>query len=259
MPNKTIVPMPGIPANSMRMKNRLKKLPGLAQLARLYRFVTDPGYRSEQRLLRDQPPRLFQPYAHTASDRYPRVFSFIRDCLDKADAPRLLSYGCSTGEEVFTLRQYFPHADITGIDINPRNIAVCRKKLKKERDNGMHFKWAASPKDEPPESHDAIFCMAVLRHGDLGAQRAEDCSHLIRFADFEAIITELHRCLKPGGYLAIRGSNFRLADTAIAQEFEVVFRVEEGYRADTPLYGPDNLRLAEIPYNDVVFRKRTKR
>lgn len=248
--------MPGIPANSPRWKNHIRKLPGLAQLVRLYRLVTSPGYRSEQRLLRDRPPRLFQPYAHTASNRYPRVFSFIKGCLGRSPAPRLLSYGCATGEEVFTLRQYFPHAEITGIDINPHNIAVCQKKLNREADAGIYFKWADSPRDEPPESYDAIFCMAVLRHGDLGRQTAENCSHLIRFADFEDIVTRLCRSLKPGGYLAIRGSNFRFADTAIAPAFEVVFTVEDGYRADTPLYGPDNLRLPETPYNEVVFRKR---
>jgi len=35
---------------------------------------------------------------------------------------RLLSFGCSRGEEVFTLRHYFSTAAIKGIDIDPDNV-----------------------------------------------------------------------------------------------------------------------------------------
>lgn len=199
---------------------------------------------------------MFQPYAHTAKDRYPRIFSFIQASLNGTDSSCVLSYGCSTGEEVFTLRRYFPRAAITGIDINPRNIAVCRARLRKRGDPRIEFKLADSAGNEPVAHYDAIFCMAVLRHGDLGRQAADNCGHLIRFADFEEIVTGLCRSLKPGGYLAIRGSNFRFADTAVAPAFDVVLAVEEDYRSDTPLYGPDNRRLPDCPYGEVVFRKR---
>jgi hypothetical protein len=45
--------------------------------------------------------------------------------------------------------------------------------------------------------------MAVFRHGDLGGDHPESCSHRITFEAFEATVTDLARCLKPGGYLVI--------------------------------------------------------
>ena len=40
---------------------------------------------------------------------------------------KILSYGCSTGEEVLTLRNYFPNAHIIGAEINKHSLAKCRQ------------------------------------------------------------------------------------------------------------------------------------
>lgn len=240
-----------------RWKARLRKVPGLVRLVRLCRIVSDAGYRSEWRLMRARPDNLFQPFALTAFDRFPRIFSFVGDQLTGSATPRILSYGCSTGEEVFSLRHYFPQAEIAGIDINPRSIAVCRKKLERRGDSRIRFAVAGSADAEPEASYDAVFCMSVLRHGELGASHPETCDHVIRFADFEKTVTGLCRCLKPGGYLIIRGSNFRFSDTASASDFDTVYSVNDSApRADTPLYGSDNGWLRDVVYNDVIFRKR---
>ncbi|MEW5769960.1 MAG: hypothetical protein AB1831_06280 [Pseudomonadota bacterium] len=80
---------------------------------------------------------------------------------------------------------------------------------------------------------------------------------MIRFADFERQVTALARCLKPGGYLVIRHSNFRFSDTATSAEFDIALCVlpKPGIER-TPLYGRDNRLLAQVVYNDTVFRKR---
>ena len=68
-------------------------------------------------------PGQFQPYRYTLPDRYPWLFQFAaRELADRPDL-RILSFGCSRGEEVFSLRRYFPTASIKGIDARPRNIA----------------------------------------------------------------------------------------------------------------------------------------
>ena len=74
------------------------------------------------------------------------------------------------------------------------------------------------------------------------------CSHRITFEAFEATITDLARCLKPGGYLVIEHSNFRFSDTAVAAQFQRVWRrpCTTGDRQRTPLFGPDN-RLLVLP------------
>ena len=244
------------PTKNLRWKAKLKKLPGLVPLVRLCKLIGNPQYRSEWRLKHNGPHNLFQPYGTTFVDRYPRIFTFVKDQLANATSPRLLSFGCSTGEEVFTLRRYFSNAEIVGIDINPRSIAHCRKQLLKQNDPRIRFELSNSPDTEPQAYYDAIFCMAVLRHGDLGASGAVNCEHLISFADFEKTVTALCRCLKPGGYLSIMHSNFRFSDTAVAQGFETVLRSEKrASRNDTPIYGADNHLLPNVVYHEMVFRK----
>jgi hypothetical protein len=98
--------------------------------------------------------------------------------------------------------------------------------------------------------------MAVLRHGSLAAPGTTRCDHLIRFADFAAAVADFHRCLKPGGLLVIRHSNFRLCDTPSADRFATVLRVPHRGLQKTPLFGRDNLLLAGLDYPDAVFQKR---
>lgn len=241
----------------MRLRERLKKIPGLARLVRLCRIAFSSAYRNEWRLHRHRPGGLFQPYGKTSFDRHPRIFSFVQQHLAGVSAPRLLSFGCSTGEEVFTLRRYFPHAEIVGVDINPHSIRLCRKQLSLSSDGNIRFELADSPDAEPDSSYDAVFCLSVLRHGDLGIDTPASCEHLIRFADFEKLVAGFARVLRPGGYLAIRHSNFRLADTASAAEFEALLRIETRlHRQKTPLYDRNNRLLEGVEYDEVLFRKR---
>lgn len=257
VPAPKSLPLRKTPNRTESWKAELKKVPGLVRLVRLCRIMVSPGYRSEWLLNRHRPDNLFQPYGTTRIDRFPFFFDFVRNQLSDIATPRLLSFGCSTGEEVFTLRRYFPQAEIVGIDINPRSIAVCRNKLGKSREPAIRFELAGSPDAEPEAFYDAVFCMAVLRHGELGACHPEVCDHLIRFLDFEKTVISLCRCLKTGGYLVILGSNFRFCDTVAANGFDTVYSVAENVpRKDTPLYDPENRKLADGIYNEVIFRKK---
>lgn len=207
------------------------------------------------RLRLARPDNLFQPHRKTRLDRYPRIFRFVRDTIGEQSAARILSFGCATGEEVLSLRKYFPRAVIRGIDINPANIQICREQVG-HADPGLSFVLAGSVEAEATASYDLVLAMAVFRHGDLGVVPAR-CDHLIRFADFERTISDLARILRPGGLLAIRFANFRFSDTRVAAEFETVLTLEDGPGLGvTPLYGRDNTLLDGMVYGDVVFRKR---
>ena len=52
----------------------------------------------------------FQPYYHTLPDRYPWLFGFAAGRIGSRPDLRILSFGCSRGDEVFSLRRYFPAA-----------------------------------------------------------------------------------------------------------------------------------------------------
>ena len=94
----------------------------------------------------------------------------------------------------------------------------------------------------------------MLRHGSLGLPGVTRCDHLIRFEDFARAVADFARCLKPGGLLIIRHSNFRFCDASASQTFETILQLP--HASKTPLFGPDNQLLAVRDYPDTVFRKK---
>lgn len=220
----------------------------------LWWLVSDRNYRNMAWLRLTRPRGVFQPNNDTGADRYPAIFRFVQSELGAERDVRLLSFGCSTGEEVFSLRHYFPRAVVKGIDINRLNIATCRRRS--AHDSGISFETAAGTAREPAAVYDAIFCMAVLRHGQLGLPGVTRCDHLIRFEDFAGVVQDFGRCLKPGGLLVIRHSNFRLADAPAGAGFKTILNVEIPQPERLPLFGPDNRLLSGVSYPDTVFRKK---
>lgn len=225
------------------------------RLVRVWRLlrqaVTDRAYRHVLWLHWTRPAGLFQPFNDTRPDRYPVIFSRVQRELGERAAD-ILSFGCSTGEEVFTLRRYFPQARIKGIDINRANIAMAERRLAAAPDAGISFAVASSTQGEAAGAWDAVFCMAVLRHGSLGNPGVTRCDHLLRFADFENAVADFSRCLRPGGLLAMAHNHFRFSDTRTSADFETVLTI----KSPEPRFGPDHLRLADIGDDvGVVFRK----
>ena len=228
-------------------------------LRQLWRLAVERPYRNVRWIQWRRPAGAFQPFNDTALDRYPRIFRFVQDTLGARSELKILSFGCSTGDEVFSLRRFFPCALIKGIDINPGNIAAARARLARSPDALLLFAVGASTAAEPTGQYDAIFAMAVLRHGSLGRAGVTRCDHLIRFADFATTIADFSRCLKPGGLLAIHHSNFRLCDAPAGAGFEPILSLESPATGrKTPIFGPDNQLMKGVDYPDTVFRKHSE-
>jgi SAM-dependent methyltransferase len=239
-----------------RSETSTTRAPRPLRVARFaWRFLRDPPYRHMMRLLWWPKRDAFQPFNDTELDRYPGIFKFVQSELGADRSATILSFGCATGEEVFSLRHYFSRARIKGIDINPGNIAAARARLAATPDTGVSFALGASTADEPATHYDAIFCMAVMRHGGLGEPGVERCDHLLHFDAAARAFADFHRCLKPGGLLVVRHSNFRLRDTPIGTRFETLLAVPLQGGA-TPIFGPDNRLMPGVEYPDAVFRKR---
>ncbi len=223
-----------------------------------WKFASDNDFRSVTLLRWKRPENLFQPFTKTSDDRYPEIFQFARDTIGDTPDHRILSFGCSTGEEVFALRHYFPNATIKGIDINKRSIAAAERQSRQRHLRRIEFECASSAAGEAEASYHAIFAMAVFRHGglDLSGKDAS-CAHLIRFCDFDATVSGLARALRPGGLLFIAASNFRFCDTATAASFETVFASERrAGRHLTPTFDRENRFLPGETNCDVGFRKK---
>ena len=225
-----------------------RALPGGMALGRWLRRLFNPELRTIHQLIRTERGRLFQPFPDTWDERYPTLFDALAERLAGLPEPRILSFGCSSGAEVRALRSRLPQARITGIDLNPRALAKAR------RDDPHPLSSYQSTAD-PAGRFDAVFALAVFRHGKLESDRPDDCSPVLAFGRFEQGVAALDACLVPGGWLAIHHSHFRFTDTFLACRY----RAEP---ADLPeitptevLYGPDNRRLAGAELLPVLFRK----
>jgi cyclopropane fatty-acyl-phospholipid synthase-like methyltransferase len=215
----------------------------------LHRWI-DPELRSVERLRRTRPDELFQPFATTSNDRYPALFDALAERLAHLPAPRILSFGCSTGEEVRALRARMPHARIIGIDLNPRSIEIARTN---DRHPLSEYRIAGAPRAD--DRFDSVLALAVFRHGTLEAGRPDNCAAILPFARFAAGIAMLDAVLEPGGWLAVWNAHFRFADTRTAAKYARDPLAMTGQPPLDLLYGPDNRRLDGITEDAVLFSK----
>lgn len=208
-------------------------------------------------LLNSRLPGVHQLSHATATDRYPGLFGAVADLArPQAAAPRrILSFGCSSGEECATLARYFPDAEIVGADISPRVLRAARRTwrhLERVRFVSTADLFAAD------ETFDLIFAMSVLcRHRD--TQHATRSDDIYPFAQFEATVGELARRVRADGMLVIFNANYRFEDTALADRFEPV-AVECGtddrlMNVRVRLFAPDGLVLPDQSRAHVVFRR----
>jgi 2-polyprenyl-3-methyl-5-hydroxy-6-metoxy-1,4-benzoquinol methylase len=225
---------------------------GLRALRSGLRALVDPAHRRQLVRFYWHKNGAFQPNDHTLPNRYPWAFDSVLEYLGADSEGRVLSFGCSTGEEVAAIRARLPHVTIRGLDIDAPSIATARKRLAEAGgDERIEFAVAASPADEPDSAYDVIFCMAVLRDGRLNVPGTERCDPLLHFDDFAGVIADFARCLRPGGLLVLRHSNFRLCDTPSAPLFRTIHSVPMG--SHTLIFGPDNRVMPGVRYPDAIF------
>ncbi|MCZ4497862.1 MAG: hypothetical protein JWQ74_415 [Marmoricola sp.] len=203
-----------------------------------------------------RPENLFQPYTTTAWDRYPEEFAFVRAAAgDRIE--RILSFGCSSGDELLTLREYFPQARIHGIDVNPLAVRTARKRLRAAGASSVTVARGGDASSQTPASYDLVLALAVFRHGDLNAAPAR-CDAVLRFADFERTVAGLAACVRPGGLLVLRHANFRFTDCAVASSFEALrtgFASVGAKGAVTPVYGSDDCLVGLTGRDDGIYRR----
>ncbi|WP_309499256.1 class I SAM-dependent methyltransferase [Sulfurovum sp.] len=165
---------------------------------------------------------------------------------------KIFSYGCSTGEEVFTLRDYFPDAFIVGVDINKGNI---KKAYSQNKDNKIIFSYDIERVCVQNGPFDIIFALAVFQRSDNRNESTFDSSKIYPFDKFNLKLTQLNSHLKPYGFFVIDHADYLFEDSDIARNFHFLKGnhtiVRERY-----LYNRNNRKMSDYVMSHRIFVKK---
>lgn len=188
---------------------------------------------------------------YTEINRYPDLFEICRDHFKHKPDIRILSFGCSTGEEVFSIGKYLPDARITGTDISKWCIRECRKKNKNKN---LDFVHCRSEKFNKLNNLDAIFCLAVFQHPDNRLMSTGSASEYL-FSQFENQIIILDKKLKTGGLLFIDNCDFNFFETVVSEHYSPLEHDLNRILRERPLFDRANKKILGITYTYRVFMK----
>jgi ubiquinone/menaquinone biosynthesis C-methylase UbiE len=112
---------------------------------------------------------LFRVPSWVGQYRVERLVSMFADRLRRFDAPRVLDVGCGHARITARLKELFPHASFTGVDVVVRpgsSIDV------------MPYDGKTLP--FPDQSMDVVLLIDVLHHADHPAEVLKECGRVAR-------------------------------------------------------------------------------
>jgi len=165
--------------------------------------------------------------------------------------PKILSFGCSTGEELHSIKKYISSADIVGVDINQRAIRIAKK-----RNPGGAFRYFHSLDNAwKVEAHyDCIFALAVFQkteHRDPNRKTALDS---FTFNKFEEMVVQLDSMLKKKGLLIIEHSDYAFQDLQISEKYSVSENDLPRQR-ERPIFSKENIKSTLSHESHCIFIK----
>jgi len=218
-----------------------------------YRFLLKPEYRSLILLKYFNKNEAHQISNYTEHNRYPDLFTKCKELMDGRKDLKILSYGCSTGEEVFTLREYFPDAFIVGVDINKRNI---KKAISKNKDDKIFFSNNIEKALVQNTPFDIIFALAVFQRTENRNEKTFDSSAIYPFEKFNNKIKQLDSHLKSHGLFIIDHADYFFEDTEVVQNYHIL-KGQHNIIRDRYMFSNNNQKLKNYAMHHRIFIKKS--
>jgi 2-polyprenyl-3-methyl-5-hydroxy-6-metoxy-1,4-benzoquinol methylase len=195
---------------------------------------------------------ILQTASTTFMNRHPDIFEFLSDNFKDKNI-KILSFGCSTGEECFSIREYLPKSKIIGVDINKESIN--KAKQHPRIDSKMTFLNVEPNKLNELGQFDVILALSVLCKNP-EAETLKNIKSIYPFSQYEYFVKQLDSILKPGGLLIIRSSNFRFLDTKIASNYFCIYPKNSRKAHSFPKFDSENNRLYNYLETEEFFQKK---
>jgi hypothetical protein len=150
----------------------------------------------------------------TRLDRYPKLFETVRAFYAASNRvpERILSFGCSKGDELITLRKCFPQSEILGCDINLEPF--------RQRPNPLPFEVFLST----PESlrqhgpFDVVFANSVLCYHPAKGPVPEK----FPFREFASLASDIDAVLREGGLFCLFNASYSFSELPFAANYRPV-------------------------------------
>ena len=191
-----------------------------------------------------------QGSTRTSVNRYPHVFITLRQLMRTrhgedlgAEQCRILSFGCSSGAEVLSLRRYFPDAELLGCDVNEDALDASVHAL--ECDPAVTF-FSDSRTIEALGPYDVIMANAVLCSYPASATK-ESLLDTFSFQAFTDLAEMLLAALKPDGLFVLTNANYFFRDLPSASHFQPVVSARIEGNGFVEKFGSDSLKVSKTP------------
>lgn len=215
------------------------------------RLITDKKYRLWILKSYFHNKKSYQLSTFTKKYRYPTLFKETANYLQNVSNPTILSFGCSTGEEVISIGELIPNAQIIGVDIDNRCIKEC---IKNNNNTNHHYYNSLSEEFIKLTDFDAIFCMAVFQRTE-NRNRNNHIAKGFTFELFENEIKNLDNKLVIGGLLIIDHADFNFQETSISKKYHPLLFEKNQILRNRPIFNNKNEKVNDHHSNYRVFVK----
>jgi len=194
---------------------------------------------------------MIQTSAATSMNRYPQLFHIAtRELVDIAK-PQILSFGCSTGEEVLSIKKHIPNAEITGVDINHRSLGAARKKDKSKQHKFYHYN---SKEWQKKNHYDCIMALAVFQRSEHREKDRTESLSAFQFQQFSDHVSLLDQLLKKDGILILDNLDYSFQDLKLSKKY-TVSSFDTLVDKLRPAYSRKGIKTAPSSQINRVFKK----